>query len=322
VARTWQRVLIGFAAAAVSLSVFGQAYPTKPVRLVVPYAPGGPGDTVARILAPKLSDALGQPVIVETRPGGGTAIGSAVVARSAPDGYTLLQGTISSHATNPAINPSMPYDAIKDFAAIAPIVSYPFVLAVNAGLPARTIAELISLAKSKPGALAYGSAGPGTINQFAAELFKLQAGVEILHVPYKGNAPAFADLIAGQVQVMFEVSVNALAQGKAGRVRTLGIASAHRSPLAPDLPTVAETLPGFEAATWMGLFAPANTPPAIVERLNQEMTRVVAMPDVRERIMAQGGELLSSSSREFANFVVAELAKWSRIAKQAKIAAE
>lgn len=321
-ARTWQRVLIGFAAVAVSLSVFGQAYPTKPVRLVVPYAPGGPGDTVARILAPKLSDALGQPVIVETRPGGGTAIGTAVVARSAPDGYTLLQGTISSHATNPAINPSMPYDAIKDFAAIAPIVSYPFVLAVNAGLPARTIAELISLAKSKPGALAYGSAGPGTINQFAAELFKLQAGVEILHVPYKGNAPAFADLIAGQVQVMFELTMSALAQGKAGRVRTLGIASAHRSALAPDLPTVAETLPGFEAATWMGLFAPANTPPAIVERLNQEMTRVAAMQDVRERIMSQGGELLSSSSREFANFVVAELEKWTRIAKQARISAQ
>jgi tripartite-type tricarboxylate transporter receptor subunit TctC len=316
------RVLIVCAAATVSLSAFAQVYPTKSVRLVVPYAAGGPGDTLARLVAPKLSDALGQPVIVETRPGGGTAIGSAAVARSAPDGYTLLQGTISSHATNPAINPSMPYDAIKDFAAIAPIVSYPFVLAVNAGISARTVAEVISLAKVKPGALAYGSAGPGTINQFAAELFKLQAGVDILHVPYKGNAPAFADLIAGQVQVMFELSMTALAQGKAGKVRAVGIASARRSPLAPDLPTVAETLPGFEAATWMGLFAPANTPPAIVERLNQEMTRVLAMQDVRERIIAQGGEPLSSSSREFTNFVAAEFEKWSRIAKQAKIAAE
>jgi len=321
-AGTWRRVLIVCAAAAVSLPALPQAYPTKPVRLVVPYAPGGPGDTLARLLAPKLSDALGQLVIVETRPGGGTAIGSAAVARSAPDGYTLLQGTISSHATNPAINPNIPYDPIKDFAAIAPIVSYPFVLAVNSGISARTVAEIISLAKAKPGALAYASAGPGTINQFAAELFKVQAGVDLLHVPYKGNAPAFADLIAGQVQLMFELTMSTLVQGKAGRVRALGIASAKRSPLAPDLPTVAETLPGFEAATWMGLFAPAHTPPAIVDRLNQEMSRIVAMQDVRERIFAQGGEPLSSSSQEFTSFVVAELAKWSRIAKQAKITAE
>jgi len=297
VARTWQRVLIGFAAAAVSLSVFGQAYPTKPVRLVVPYAPGGPGDTVARILAPKLSDALGQPVIVETRPGGGTAIGSAVVARSTPGGYTLLFGTVGTQATNPAVNRKIPYDPDKDFAAVAPIVPYPFVLAVHPGIPARTVSELIALAKAKPGTLGYAPTGPGFVNHFAAELFNIQAGVNMLHVPCKGNAPAFANLITGQVQMMFKRIMSALAQAKGGRVRALGIASARRSPLEPDLPTVAETLPGFEAATWMGVFAPANTPHAIVERLNQDLSRIVAMQDVRERL-AGFHELRGRRARE------------------------
>ncbi|MBI2319658.1 MAG: tripartite tricarboxylate transporter substrate binding protein [Betaproteobacteria bacterium] len=315
------RVLIVCAAATISLPALAQAYPAKPVRLVVPYAPGGPGDMVARLVGPKLSDALGQPVIVETRPGGGTSIGTAAVARSAPDGYTILIGTISSHATNPAINPNVPYDPVKDFAAVAPIVSYPFVLAVHSGIPARTVSDLVALAKAKPGKLAYGSAGPGTINHFAGELFKIQAGVNMLHVPYKGNAPAFADLVAGQVQVMFELTMNALAQAKAGRVRALGIASAQRSPLDPDLPTVEETHPGFQVATWMGAFAPAQTPAAIVERLNQEFGRIVAIQDIRERLIAQGGIPLASNSQEFTSFVAAEFAKWSRIAKEARISA-
>ncbi|HEX9462990.1 MAG TPA: tripartite tricarboxylate transporter substrate binding protein [Alphaproteobacteria bacterium] len=291
-----------------------QVYPSHPIKFVVPYPAGGAADILARVVGQKLSEQLGQPVVIDNRPGAGTAIGSDLVAKAPPDGYTILMGTVSSHAINPALNTNVGYDPVKDFAPIAPVASLPFILDVHPAVPARSVAELIALAKAQPGKLNFASAGNGTSNHLAGELFKSMAGIDIVHVPYRGSAPALSDVIAGQVTMMFDLTITSLPQIEARQVRALAITTPKRSALAPDLPTVAESgLPGYAVDAWFGVFAPAGTPPPVVKRLNTETVAALKLPDVRERLASQGAEPLTGTSEEFAAYVRSEAAKWAKL---------
>jgi tripartite-type tricarboxylate transporter receptor subunit TctC len=297
-----------------------QAYPTHPVRLVVPYPAGGAADILARVIGQKLSERLGEPVIVENRPGAGTAIGAKFVAKAPPDGYTILMGTVSSHAINPALTKDVGYDPVADFAPISLVASLPFILDVNPSVPAHSVAELIALAKRQPGKLTFASAGIGTSNQLAGELFKSMAGIDIVHVPYRGSAPALEDVIAGHVTMMFDLTITSLPQIAAKQVRALAITTPRRSKLVPDLPTVAESgLPGYAVDAWFGLFAPAKTPDTVVSRLNAETVAVMSLPDVRASLAKQGAEPLTSTPADFARYVRSELAKWTKVVHQSRI---
>ena len=297
-----------------------QAYPDRPVKLIVPYPAGGAADILARVIGQKLTERLHEAVVVENRPGAGTAIGAKLVAKSPPDGYTILMGTVSSHAINPALTKDVGYDPVTDFAPITLVASLPFILDVNPSVPAHSVRELIALAKAQPGKLTFASAGNGTSNQLAGELFKSMAGVDIVHVPYRGSAPALQDVIAGHVTMMFDLTITSLPQIKAKQVRALAITTLKRSQLAPNLPTVAESgLPGYAVDAWFGLFAPAKTPEAVVARLNQETAAVLALPDVKERLASQGAEPLTSTPAEFARYVKSELAKWTKVVHQSHI---
>jgi tripartite-type tricarboxylate transporter receptor subunit TctC len=300
-----------------------QAYPSKPIRIVVPYPPGGFNDTLGRTLAAKLQEAWGQPAVVENKPGGNTLIGSDAVAKAAPDGYTLLVVAFP-FAVTPSLIRNMPYDTVRDFAPIALCAQSPNVLVVNPQvLPVKTVGELIALAKSKPGALSYASTGNGSSNHISMELFESLAGVRLLHVPYKGSAPAVVDMLGGQVQVMFDNAPNVMPQVRAGKLRALAQSGATRSPVAPDLPTVAEAgVPGYEVTVWFGLVAPAATPRAVVMKLNAEVLRILAMPDVRERFLALGVEPLGSTPEEFATHIRAQMDKWGKVVKDAGVKAE
>ena len=255
----------------------------------MPYAAGGPVDLSARLIAPKLQQALGQPVIVENKPGAGGNIGADFVAKSSPDGYTLVMGAIATHAINPALYPNFPYDPVRDFRHVALLVQVPNVLVVNADLPARSVADLIRLAKAQPGRLDFASGSTGSTGHLAGELFKQRTGTYMVHIPYKGSAPAVADLLAGRVQLMFDNLASALPNIQAGKVRALAVTTAARSSFLPDLPTLDESgLQGFDMTTWWGLMAPAKTPPAIVDRLAAEARRALQAPDLRERWRAFG----------------------------------
>jgi tripartite-type tricarboxylate transporter receptor subunit TctC len=297
-------------------------YPSKPIKLVVPYPAGGTADILARVIGQQLWSRLGQPVVVENRPGAGTAIGAEAVAKAEPDGYTLLMGTVSSHAMNPSIT-RVDYDPIKDFTPVAGVASVPFVLVVSPSTPAQSVGELIALAKSKPGEINYASAGNGTSNHLAGELFRSMAGIDIVHVPYRGSAPALSDVIAGHVQMMFDLAATALPQVRAKTVRALGIASRARSPLAPDLPTIAEAgLPGFEASAWFGIFGPAGLPSAVADKLRTEIDAALKSPEVRERLTEQASDPLTfETSAAFAAFVKAERERWGKLIRDAKITA-
>jgi tripartite-type tricarboxylate transporter receptor subunit TctC len=307
---------LGLAVALSPLLAMAQAYPSKPIRFIVPYPAGGPLDTVARLLGQKVAESVKQPVIVENKPGAGGNIGADAVAKSAPDGYTLLMGAVATHAINPTLYASMPYDAIRDFQPVTQLASTPNVLIVNPSISAANVREFIAHAKANPGKLNFGSGSTGSAGHLAGELFKTMAGVQMTHVPYKGAAPAMQDLIAGRVQLMFDNFASASAQVKAGKVRALAVTTAKRSALAPELPTIAETgLAGFDINTWFGLFVPAGTPREIVERLHGEFTRALALPDIREKLVALGAEPVGSRPDEFATYIRAEAEKYARVIK-------
>jgi tripartite-type tricarboxylate transporter receptor subunit TctC len=307
---------------AVAAQVFAQSYPAKPIRIVVPYPPGGFNDTLGRTLAAKFQDAWGEPVIVENKPGANTVIGSDYVAKAQPDGYTLLIVAFP-FAVTPSLIRNMPYDTLKDFQPVILAATSPNLLVVNPEVPIRSVKELIAAAKAKPQSLSYASTGNGSSNHISMELFKSLAGVDIVHIPYKGSAPAVTDLLGGQVQVMFDNVPNVVQHVKAGKLRALAVSGAKRTPLAPDIPTVAEAgVPGYELTVWFGLVAPAGTPREVVQKLNAETLRILAMPDVRERFLSQGVEPQGSTPEQFAEHIRSQMAKWSKVVRDAGVKAE
>jgi tripartite-type tricarboxylate transporter receptor subunit TctC len=293
-----------------------QNYPARPVRMVVPFPPGGSLDIAGRLIARKLTDAWGQSVVVENKPGAGGNIGADFVAKSPPDGYTILLGALSTHAVNPSLYAKMPYDAAKDFAPITLIAITPNVLVVNAASPVNNVKEFIAYAKANPGKLAFGSGSNGSAGHLAGELFKVETGTDAVHVPFKGGAPATQALLAGDTQFMFDNLANAMAQVKAGKLKALAVTTAERSKLVPDLPTMAEAgLSGFDISTWYGFFAPAGTPSAIVAKWNAEVGRILNAPDVRAKLIADGAEPAPNTPEQFAQMIARELTKYARIVK-------
>jgi tripartite-type tricarboxylate transporter receptor subunit TctC len=302
----------------VSATASAQDYPSKPVRIVVPYAAGGGTDALARYLAHGLERRLGQPFVIENRPGQGTAIGAAYVARAAPDGYTLLAATSSTLAINPSVYKKLSYDPLTDFAPISLIAAVPFVLVVNPSLPARSVAELVALARSKPGELSYASGGMGAAHHIYVELFKSMTGVDIKHVPYRGGGPALADVVAGHVPIMFGDVGQVTGLVREGQVRALGVTVGRRVETIPDVPTMVEAgLAGFEANSWQSLVAPANLPPPIVAALSKALTAMLAEPATKEHFLELGMQPLSSTPEEFAAYLRAEVGKWAPIIKAA-----
>jgi tripartite-type tricarboxylate transporter receptor subunit TctC len=300
----------------------GRAYPSKPVRFIVPSSAGGGTDIIARAIAQKLSEALGRQFVVENKPGAGQMIGIEAAARSPADGHTILMAA-STLAINPVMYKKVPYDPLRDFAPITQAASLPNVLVVHPSVPVKSVAELIALAKAKPGQIAYASAGVGTSPQMSMELLKSLAGIDMLHVPYKGTTPGVVDLLAGQVSVMAPNVLTALPHIKAGKLRALAVTSGKRSEALPEVPTIAEAgVPGYESVQWYGVLAPAGTPREIVGRLHAEIAKALRAGDVRERLAADGAEPVGSSPEEFGAFIRAEIAKWAKVAKAAGIRPE
>jgi len=319
---TLVRVVAALTAVAFSALVHAQAFPSKPLRLVVPFPPGAGTDMFARVLAHKLSESLGQPVVVDNKPGGGAIIGTDIVAKSPPDGYTLLLST-TSHAINPSVYSKLPYDTLRDFATVTQVATVPIVLVVHQSLPVTTAQELVALARSRPGELNVGSSSSGTVFHLAAELFKSTAGIDMVHVPFKGGSPALAALLANQVNVLFETSLTVGPQAKAGKLRLLAVGGLKRSSAMPELPTMAESgFPGFSAENWYGVYVPAGTPREIVQRLNRDIVNALSQPDVRERFASQGAELIGNTPEQHEEFLKAEMAKWARIARLANARAD
>lgn len=291
-------------------------YPVKPIRIIVPFGPGGPSDILARTVGQKLTEAWGQQVLIDNRPGANGILGSELVAKSAPDGYTLVMGTNGTHGINANLYPKLPYDTIKDFAPVTRLGQAPYVLVAHPSLPVRTVKELVRLAREKPGEITFASGG--SPSQLAAELFKRTARIDVVVVPYKGNAPAVTAVVSGEVSLVFGGIAQSAPLVKGGRLRALGVASLQRSPVMPDVPTIAESgLPGFVAGAWYGLLAPAGTPRAIVERINGEILRVLRLPDVQQRLRAEAYELPADTPDEFAALIRAEIAKWASVVKEA-----
>ena len=319
--KSFNAVLL-IAALAGAAGATAQNYPARPVRLIVPSSPGGGTDISARIIAPRLSEYLGQQVVVENRPGAGTMIGGEVVARSAPDGYTLLMG-ISTLAINPAIYRKVPYDALRDFAPVSQAVALPNVLVAHPSLPVKTVKELVAFARARPGQINFASAGLGTSPHLSMELFLSMTGLKMVHVPYKGSGPGVTDLVAGHVPLMMPNMLSALPHIKSGRLRALGVTSTKRASRASDIPTIAEAgVPGYEAVQWYGVLAPAGTPRPVITRLHAEVVRVLQQPDIRERFLSDGAEAVGSSPEEFAAFIRAETAKWAKVIKDAGLRPE
>jgi tripartite-type tricarboxylate transporter receptor subunit TctC len=305
---------------AAATQVVAQTYPSKPLKMIIPYPPGGGNDTLGRLFAAKLGERIGQPVVVENRPGAGTIIGTEAAAKSPPDGYTILLSSIATHALSPNLYAKVPYDPIRDFAPITLLGIAPTVLVVPADLPAKDLAELVAAAKAKPGALGYASGGNGTPPHINGEVFKSVAGVDLLHVPYKGGGPALVDLMAGRVQVMLDTAASAMPHVRSGKLRALAITGAKRSPEYPDIPTFAEAgLPGYDTNAWYSVHAPAGTPPEVVRRLNAELVASLKEPDVQARFKQLTTEPVGNSPEEFAAFVKAELDKYARVIKGAGI---
>jgi tripartite-type tricarboxylate transporter receptor subunit TctC len=296
-----------------------QTYPSKPIRLIVGFPAGGPTDIVSRTIAPKMSEALGQTVIVDNRGGAGGVIATEQVAKSPPDGYTLLMGTIGGIAVAMSLIPNRGYDTLRDFAPVTQAVTVTNLLVVHPSVPAKNVKELLAIARSKPGRLNYASSGNGTVTHLAGELFKLLGKVDITHIPFKGGAPALTALISGEVDLSYENSLVVTPHVKAGKVKALAVTGLKRSRLMPELPTIAETLPGYNASGWYGLFVPAATPKPIVARLNQEAVKALRMPDVVKTLSSQGAEPVGNSPEEFGAFVKSEIEKWANLVKVAKM---
>jgi tripartite-type tricarboxylate transporter receptor subunit TctC len=315
---TWARLIVAVTLLAAQAAL-AQSYPVRPIRLIVPYPAGGPTDFVGRTVGQKLTQFLGQQVVVDNRPGAGTIIGSELVARAAPDGYTLLFGTGGGTFLTPLMVAKAPYDPHRDFSPVAMLVVSPQVLVVHPSVPANSVPELVALAKAKPGVLNFASVGTGTSPHLGGELFQSLTGTKIVHVPYKGTAPAMTDLIAGQVQMMFTSMPTVLAHVKAGRLRLLGTGGTKRSAVIAETPTIAETVPGFELVTWYGVFAPAGTPAAVISRLNTEIGKVLVDPESRDRLTAQGLEPTQMTPDELRRYTQAESKRWTRLIKAAGI---
>ena len=312
--------LIG--ACALGFGALAQEYPAKPVRLIVPYPPGGGTDVIARIVQPKLSEALGQTIVIENRGGAGGALGTEVAAKSAPDGYTFLF-TLSSHTINPLLY-KVDYDVERDFAPVSIIVSVPQLIAANPQAPAKTLKEMVAAAKANPGVYSYASVGNGTPSHIAGELLKLRAGINMVHIPYRGGGPAVADTLGGQVPFLFVTAPAALSHVRSGKLRALAVTTAKRTPAAPEIPTVAEELniPDYEVDSWYAMFAPAKTPAAIVARMQTDVARVVRLPEVKQKLLEQGADSVGSSSEELERVVKAELRRWAQVIHDAGIKLE
>lgn len=317
-------LLMPLAAAALAIGValpaLAQGFPNRPITLVVPYPPGGTADLLARAVGQKLGEQLGQPVLVENKAGAGTAIGTRYVAEAAADGHTLVIGTVSSHAINPAMN-RVGYDPVRDFVAVAPLASIPFVLVTHPSAPYRDLAGLLAAARQQPGELGYASAGPGTSNHLAGEMLASAAGVRLLHVPYRGSAPALADVLAGHVPIMFDLQSTAVPNIRQHKLRPLAVSSAQRSALLPEVPTLAESgLPAFEVSAWFALFAPAKVPAATRTRLSQALEQVLRAPEMAQRLRDMGAEPDTRALEAFSGYVSAEADKYAGVVKAAGLA--
>ncbi len=307
-------MLAGIAASAV-------AYPTKPIRIVVTYVPGGNTDVAARLVSPHLTENLGQPVIIDNRGGAGGVVGTEIVARAVPDGYTLLFGTSAGLSINPQLQPKLPYNVERDFAPISLLVINPQLMVAYPGLPAGTLGDFLKLARAQPGKINYASVGVGSPNHLGMELLKTLTGIDIVHIPYKGSAPAVIDLMAGNVSVFFSSIPVMVQHVRSGKLKALAVGSATRSPAAPEVPTVAESgVPGFEYVTWYGLFVPSGTPRAIVARLNDAVVKSLRLPQLDQQLRAQGSEPRPTSPDELAKFMKAEHARWARVVKATGLA--
>ena len=319
------KYLLGLAAflCLISTAQSQTAYPARPIRFIVPFTPGGSGDVFARPIAQKMSESMGQQVVVENRPGSGGVLGSEVVAKAPPDGYTIMMGLTANVAINPALYPKLPYDPARDFAPVTLVASAPYVLVVPPSLPAANVKQLVALARSKPGDLSFVSLGSGSMGHLAGELFASTAGVKLLHVPYKTLGQALADLVSGQVQLLFLGIASAQPHVKSGKLRALAVSGAKRSPAMPQVPTVSESgVKGFDVTGWYGVFVPAGTSQDIIARLHKEVVLAISQPDVRQRLSAEGAELIGNSPREFDVFVRNEVAKWAKVVKLSGAKAE
>ena len=311
------------AAACMALACAGaaaQGYPAKPIRFVIPYPPGGASDVTARIIGAKMTEAWGQQVVIDNRPGANGIIALENVAKSAPDGYTILMANVGPNAINPVVYSKLPYDAIRDFAPVTLTTKVPQVIVANAYLPVKNIRELVALAKAKPEQIVFASGGSGSSNHLAFELFKSMAGVKIVHVAYKGDAPAMTDAISGYVQLTMPTVIAAAPHITSGKLKALAVGTPKRVPALPGVPTVAESgVPGYESESWGGVMSRAGTPQPVIERLHGEITRILKQPDVREKLEALGGEIVGSTPSEFSAYLKAEIAKWDKVAKTANI---
>src|SRR5438067_3488101 len=317
------RRLIAMALFSIALLAQAQSYPTKPIHLIVPFPPGGGNDTVARAIAQQLGPDLGQPMVIDNRPGAGGSVGAELAAKAPPDGYTLFLAGVGSHAVNPNVHAKLPYDPVKDFAPITLLASAPSVLVVNPAVPARTIAEFTAYARANPGKLNYASNGAGSAAQLAAAMYETMAGVRMVHVPYKGIAPAMTDLMSGEVQLMFGTVVALVPHIQAGKLRALAVTSRKRSPLLPDLPTIAESgLADYEAGSWYGILAPAGTPREVIGRLHGAIVKALKEPEVSKRLAAEGAEVIGSTPDEFAAHITAEIARVGAVVRAAGIRIE
>lgn len=304
---------------AASPAVFAEGYPTKPIRLIVPFPAGGATDLFARTLSQKMGEKLGTTLVVDNKPGAGGAIGSDAAAKSTPDGYTLLLATTSTHSIGPAIYSKLPYDTVRDFTPIVHVGDAPSIMLVPNNSPAKTVQEWIDYAKKNPGKLNYGSSGNGTIVQLTAELFQSQAGISMLHIPYKGTALAIPDLISGKIDVLFDALPTGMPHVRDGRLRALGVTSLKRSPLAPELPPIADTLPGFESNTWFGLYGPKGMPADLVAKINAAANQSLTDPEVRDKLARLGIAPATSTPAQFASMVAEDAAKWKKIIVDRKI---
>jgi tripartite-type tricarboxylate transporter receptor subunit TctC len=315
--------VFALAALAISAAAHSQVYPSKPIRMIVAYPPGGGTDIVGRMVAQKLGETLGQGIVVENRGGASGNIGTEIAARAAPDGYTVLMGNVAPNAINVSLFKNLPFDPVADFAPVSLVASTPNILVVHPSTPARTVKEVIALAKAKPGTLNFASAGVGSSSHLAGELFRILAGAEIVHVPYKGAGPAMVDVLSGQVQLYFATMPAAMPHVKSGKLVPIAVTSARRSPALPDAPTIAESgVPGYEAATWYGLLAPAHTPATAVARLHENIVKILGDAALRQKLVDQGFDPVGDSPEEFAAYIKSEIAKWGKVIRDADIRPE
>jgi tripartite-type tricarboxylate transporter receptor subunit TctC len=316
----YTKTIVAAAACLLAGSALAQNYPTKPIRIVVVSTPGGSVDTMARTVGPKLAEKWGHQVIVDNRPGAGGAIAAELVAKAAPDGYTLIMGTVASFATNVSLRKKLPYDPVKDFAPVTLVATQNLMLLIHPSIPAKTTRELTALAKKQPGQLSFASAGNGTGGHLSGELYRMLAGIDMLHVPYKGVAPALIDVVSGQVSMTFASILSGHPHYKSGKLRALAVTGGKRSPAVPELPTMMEAgVKGYESATWYGLLAPAATPPDIVAKLNAEVVALLKSPEMNDRLSKEGADPVGNSTAEFGKFIQSEIEKWRKVIKAAGI---